>query len=51
MVDNIATNIWFSRNYASMKDIKKKMESNSEFVANKKILSELVALNYNQICS
>ena len=54
MIDNIATNLWFSGNYASMKDIRRKCNSIadlSKFIFNKKILSELVVLRYNQVCS
>ena len=54
MIDNIATNLWFSGNYASIKDIRRKCNSIadlSKFIFNKKILSELVVLRYNQVCS
>ena len=53
MIYDIVIDLWSSRNFASMKDIKKKsdlMEDFLEFIFNKKILSGVVALGYNQIC-
>ena len=52
LIDDIVINLWFSRNFASMKDIKRKcnpMIDFSKFKSNKKILSEVVVIGYNQI--
>ena len=49
--DDIAIDFEFSRNFASMKDIERKcnpMVDLSKFTCNKKILSKVVALDYNQ---
>ena len=53
MVDNIAIDLWFYENFISMKDIRRKCNSMidlSKFTSNKKILSGVVALIYNQVC-
>ena len=54
MIDDITINLWSYWNFASMKDIRKKksnpMMDFSKFISNKKILSKIVALVYNQIC-
>ena len=52
MIDDIATDFLSSKNFANMKDIRIKCNSTvdfSKFTSNKKILSKVVALNYNQV--
>ena len=52
MIDDIAINILFVINFASMKDIRRKCNpimDLSKFTFNKKIQSEVVALGYNQV--
>ena len=54
LIDNIAIDFWSSKNFACMKDVKRKcnpMINLSKFTSNKKILSKVVALWYNQVCS
>ena len=44
----------FSRNFASMEDIRRKCNpivNLSKFTTNKKILSKVVTLDYNKFCS
>ena len=51
LIDNIAIDFFFSINFASMEDIKRKCNLLFvKFTSNKNILSETVTLNYNQIC-
>ena len=50
-IDNITINLKFSRNFASIENIRKKcnpMVDLSKFTFNKKILNKVVALGYNQ---
>ena len=45
-IDNIAIDLWFSRNFASIKDIGRRcnlMMDLSKFISNKKILNKVVA--------
>ena len=54
MINYIGIDFWSSRNFASMKDIRRKcnpMVDLSKFTSNKKILSEIVALGYKQVCN
>ena len=55
MIDNIVTNFWSYRNFASMKNIIKKCNlivNFSKFTSNKKMLSGVViAIGYKLICS
>ena len=54
LINNIVIDLWFSQNFASMKDIRRKWNSIvnlSKFTSNKKILSEVLVLDYNQICN
>ena len=47
LIDDIAIRLWFSENFASMKDIRRKyypMVSLSKFTSNKKILSAVEAI-------
>ena len=53
MINDIAIDIWFSENFASMEDIRRKCNSMvdlSKFTFNKKIFFKVVVLNYNQVC-
>ena len=53
-IDGIAIDLWFSRNFVRMKDIRRRynpMVKFSKFTSNKKILSNIVVLGYNQFCS
>ena len=54
MIDNIPIDHWSSRNFASIEDIRKKkynlMADLSKFTSNKKILSGVLVLVYNQVC-
>ena len=50
MIDDIAIDLWYSENFASIEDIWKKCNpivNLSKFIFNKKILSKVVALGYN----
>ena len=54
LIDDIGIDFLYSRNFASMKDIKRKcnlMVDLSKFTFNKKILSDIIVLNYNKFCS
>ena len=53
LIDNIAINLWSSKNFASMENIRIKynpMVDLSKFTFNKKILSEVIVLCYNWAC-
>ena len=53
MIDNIAIDLWSYWNFANMKEIRRKcnpMVNLSKFTSNKKILSWVIALVYNQVC-
>ena len=53
LIDDITINLWSSWNFVSMKDIRKKynpMMNFSQFTSNKKILSRIIVLVYNQVC-
>ena len=54
-INNIAIDLGFSRNLASIEDVRKKkcnlMVDLSKFTFNKKILSGVVVISYNQVCS
>ena len=50
LIDNIAIDLWSSRNFATMEDVKRKynqMVDLLKFTSNKKILSEVVAFGHN----
>ena len=50
LIDNIAIDLWSSRNFATMEDVKRKynqMVGLLKFTSNKKISSEVVALGHN----
>ena len=50
LTNNKVTDLWSSRNFASMKNIRRKCNpivDLSKFTFNKKILSEVVTLDYN----
>ena len=50
LIDDITIDIWFSRNFPSMEDIRRKynqMVDLSKFTSNKKILRKFVVLSYN----
>ena len=47
LIDDIAVYIWFSRNFASMEDIRRKCNPIKNLSSNKKILNGVVALGYN----
>ena len=52
--DYIAIDIYFFINFASKEDIRRKcnpMVDLSKFTSNKKILSNVVILDYNQCCN
>ena len=54
LIDDITIDFHSFENFVSIKDIKWKytpIVNLSKFISNKKILSEIVALNYNKICS
>ena len=54
LIDDIIIDFHSFENFVSIKDIKWKYNpivNLSKFISNKKILSEIVALNYNKICS
>ena len=54
MIDNIAIDIWFLGNFASMDNIRRKcnlMVDLSKFTSNKKILNKVETLDYNQVSS
>ena len=53
LIDNIAINFCFSKNFANMEDKRKKcsqMMDMSKFTFNKKVLSGVVALHCNKVC-
>ena len=53
-VDGITIDIKFFRNFTSIEDIKRRCNpivDLSKFTSNKKILSNVVVLSYNQFCS
>ena len=53
MIDDITIDFWSSGNFAIMDDIRRKcnpMMDLLKFTSNKKILSGVVALGYNQVC-
>ena len=50
-IDDIIIDLWFSRNFASIEDTRKKYNpavNLSKFTSNKKILSKVVTLGYNK---
>ena len=54
LIDNTIIDLWSSTNFSSMEGIKRKcnlMMDLSKFTYNKKILSEVVVLGYNKVCS
>ena len=54
MINNIIIDLWSFENFVSMEDIRRKcklMMDLSKFTSNKKILNEVVVLDYNQVCS
>ena len=54
LIENIVINLWSLENFASMEYTKRKCNSIvdlSKFTFNKNILSEIVVIGYNQICS
>ena len=54
MIDDVTIDIWSSENFASMENIRRKcnpMVDLSKFTSNKKILNEVVILDYNQVSS
>ena len=54
MIDNIAIDIWFLGNFASMDNIRRKCNlivDLSKFTSNKKILNKVETLDYNQVSS
>ena len=51
LIDRIVIDLWYSRNFVSMENIRRKsnrMVNLLKFTSNKKILSSVVALSYNQ---
>ena len=53
LIDDITIDFGYSWNFASMEDIRRKynpMVNFSQFTSNKKILSKVIVLVYNQIC-
>ena len=53
-VDGITIDFKFFRNFTSIEDIKRRCNpivDLSKFTSNKKILSNVVVLSYNQFCS
>ena len=53
MINNITIDIWFFEILAYMKNIRGKYNLTvdlSNFTSNKKILNEVVVLDYNKIC-
>ena len=54
MIDDIAINLWYSWNFVSMEDIKRKcnplLVDLSKFTPINKILNGVVILVYNQVC-
>ena len=54
LINNIIIDLWSFENFVSMEDIRRKcnlMMDLSKFTSNKKILNEVVVLDYNQVCS
>ena len=54
MVDDIIIDFWSFGTFAGIKDVRRKcnpMMGLSVFTFNKKILSKIVVLGYNQVCS
>ena len=54
LIDDIVINNWSFENFGNMEDIRRKynpMINLSKFTSNKKILSVVVAISYNQVCS
>ena len=54
MIDDIAIDLWSSKKFSNMEDIRRKCTSMvdlSKFTFNKKILNKVIALNYNQVCN
>ena len=54
LIDDIVIDLWSFGNFAYMEDIRNKcnlMVDLSKFKSNKKILSEVVVLGYNEVCS
>ena len=54
MIDDITINLYYFGNLANIEDIRRKYNSIMnllKFTSNKNILSEVVALGYNQVCS
>ena len=53
MIDEIGIDLWSSINFASLEDRRRKCNSMtdlSKFTFNKKILSRVVIISYNQVC-
>ena len=53
MIDDIAIDLWFYRNFANIEDKRRKCNPIVyllKFTSNKRILSEIVDLDYNQVC-
>ena len=54
MIDDIAIDLWYSWNFVSMEDIKRKcsllLVDLSKFTPINKILNGVVILVYNQVC-
>ena len=54
MIDDITIDFWFFGNFTSIKDIRKKwnpMFDLSIFTSNIKNISEVITIDYNQVCS
>ena len=53
LIDNMVIDLWSFENFVSMEDIRRKYNPIVDllkFIFNKKILSEIVALDYHKIC-
>ena len=53
LIDNVVINFWSFIIFASIEDIRRRCNlivDLSKFISNKKILSEVIALGYNQVC-
>ena len=53
LIDDITIRLWFSENFASMKNIRRTcylMKDFSKFTINKTLLSGVVSIGYNQVC-
>ena len=54
LIDNVVINFRSFIIFASIKDIRRRCNlivDLSKFISNKKILSEVIALSYNQVCN